>query len=655
MTDDNRERIDSLCVVMPVYNEQEAIGSVLEKWDTMLKNLGIKYQIRPYNDGSRDGSLEVMRRVAQRLGPQIDVRDKANGGHGHTVLTGYREAATDGFDWVFQVDSDDEMGPEKFCDFWAHRKNFDFLVGIRDGRKQALPRKIISFISRLCVRIFYGKSIWDVNVPYRLMRVSTFRDFYFHIPASTFAPNVILSGLAASHGLRCYEARVPQHDRSTGEVSIRKWRLLMAAVKSFWQTMMLSLDSHRGWCVFAFIAVVSTGLKFCSSLKCCNFDFESYEIVANIVKSGGNVYAETDRYNYGPVWFITLGWIQSLFGVDNFRAGIIFVLGLVDVGIGALLWRRKLFGPTFLFLLSNISIHISGCHNQFDNLAVFAALSACMLLDSCSGASRGGGWKYWCGVLSLGVSITIKHVFIFMPFWFLFRRMPWKRRIICCALPLFMFIGSFLPYSRVFDMDLNKRTINAVSDASREFIEQAKTTPRTKWLELGKTCYETRIRPVKHPAVGIVKNVFLYQSKPTGDFERCFVPEVIASILPPFLIFVFTMLGLGYIVRDENWFYGGLLYTLGLFTFTPSMAMQYYAIPCAAAAIFWRPFGLIFHLVGSVAFFHYGWLSMLPCFRVFSMMMTLGCLCTALRAKIRVAIRATFIFLARKLQPYFES
>ena len=162
---------NALCVVMPVYNEQDAIGGVLEKWDAMLRGLGCDYVIRPYNDGSKDSSLAVMHETAKRLGPQIDVRDKPNGGHGNTILTGYREAAADGFEWVFQVDSDDEMGPEKFADIWSKRDDCDFLVGTREGRNQSFPRRIISFVSRLCVRLFYGESIWDVNSPYRLMRV----------------------------------------------------------------------------------------------------------------------------------------------------------------------------------------------------------------------------------------------------------------------------------------------------------------------------------------------------------------------------------------------------------------------------------------------------------------------------------------------------
>ncbi len=230
---------DKLCVVMPVYNEEEAIGPVLKKWAMALDALGVDYTIRPYNDGSKDRSLQVMREVAKEL-PRVDVRDKKNGGHGNTILTGYHEAAADGYDWVFQIDSDDEMGPEKFGELWEKRNDYDFLVGYRDGRKQALPRKVVSFVSRLCVRLFYGKSIWDVNTPYRLMRVAKFASFYQAIPLTTFAPNVILSGLVARHKLRFFEMPVPQHDRTTGEVSIKKWKLFKAAARSFWQTIKFS-------------------------------------------------------------------------------------------------------------------------------------------------------------------------------------------------------------------------------------------------------------------------------------------------------------------------------------------------------------------------------------------------------------------------------
>ncbi len=233
---------EKLAIIMPVYNEEEAIGFVIDKWVKALDQLNIDYTINPYNDGSKDSSLEVIKKKAEEYPNKVIAHDKKNSGHGPTILLGYREASAAGYDWVFQIDSDDEMGPEKFSELWEKRNDYDFLVGIRDGRKQALPRKIISAVSRLCVRLFYGKSVWDVNTPYRLMRVSAFKDLYSKIPENTFAPNVIISGMAAKLKLSCYEIRVPQKDRETGEVTIKKWKLFKAAAKSLMQTVAFAFN-----------------------------------------------------------------------------------------------------------------------------------------------------------------------------------------------------------------------------------------------------------------------------------------------------------------------------------------------------------------------------------------------------------------------------
>ena len=591
--------------------------------------------------------MKVMRQTAQRLGPQINVRQKPNGGHGNTILTGYREATADGFDWIFQIDSDDEMGPEKFGELWAKRNDHDFLVGIREGRRQTLSRRIISFASRLCVKMFYGKSVWDVNVPYRLMRVSAFGGLYSRIPLTSFAPNVILSGLAAQSRMRCFETRVPQRDRTTGEVSIKNWRLFKAAAKSFWQTVSFSLDSSRGWCVFACVSAISMICKFCASMKGWNFDFESYMIVSDIVSSGKNVYAETYRYNYGPIWFLTLDFIRTLFG-SHFREGIILLLSLADIGIAAMLWRRKLFAPTLIFTMSNISIHISGFHNQFDNLAILAAFAALALLDGSSKTEHEKHAGYWCGVALLGISITIKHIFVFMPFWFLFRQMAWKRRILCCAIPLMIFLGSFAPYSGILDMDLHKKVVHAISRTNLTCSELVQLPFHRK---AAGQYYRENIEPLKHPLIGIAKNVFLYRSMPTDDFNRCFLPKMIVRVIPSTLLFAMLMVGLGFFSRKASCFTSGLIYTLGLFAFTPAMAMQYYAIPCAAAAVFWWPFGIAYHVVaGTLLFFQYGFTVLRPEVRIFAMLMMLGCLYKALRTEIIAICRTGIGYLTSRFR-----
>jgi glycosyltransferase involved in cell wall biosynthesis len=222
-----------LAMVMPVYNEEGAIRNVVRKWTDELQRFGIDFEIHAYNDGSKDQSLQILKDLAQ-TNQRLIVHDKPNSGHGPTILQGYRENSD--AQWIFQIDSDDEIACESFQELWEKRDSFDFLIGSRIRANQPLPRKIVSSLSRATVKIFYGTKVYDVNSPYRLMRCEGFRKYFWSLPEDLFAPNVIISGIASVDNLRVCEIPVQQRERSTGEVSIKKFRLLKAALKSYRQT-----------------------------------------------------------------------------------------------------------------------------------------------------------------------------------------------------------------------------------------------------------------------------------------------------------------------------------------------------------------------------------------------------------------------------------
>ena len=222
-----------LAVVMPVYNEEGAIRNVIKKWTDELETLGVEFEIHAYNDGSKDRSLDVLRELAAQ-NARLVVHNKKNSGHGPTILQGYRESSDS--QWIFQIDSDDEIGCESFQELWEKRNDFDFLIGSRIRPNQPLPRKIVSSFSRATVQMFYGKKVYDVNCPFRLMRCAVFKKYFRSLPENLFAPNVILSGIASMDNLRVCEIPVQQKERSTGEVSIKKFRLLRAALTSYRQT-----------------------------------------------------------------------------------------------------------------------------------------------------------------------------------------------------------------------------------------------------------------------------------------------------------------------------------------------------------------------------------------------------------------------------------
>ena len=233
-----------LSVVMPVYNEGAVIAEVVTAWIQELERLGIDYEFRAYDDGSADETGRILERLAAEQHGMVVTR-KANSGHGPTILRGYREAFGE---WIFQVDSDDEMGPEHFGQLWAQRDDYDLLVGRRQHRDSPLARRLITAGSRATVWALFGRAVTDVNAPYRLIHRSALARLLSRIPDDTFAPNVIISGLAAREGLRVREVWVPHRGRRTGTVSIVKWRLWRAAACAFAQTLGIAIRARsRQW------------------------------------------------------------------------------------------------------------------------------------------------------------------------------------------------------------------------------------------------------------------------------------------------------------------------------------------------------------------------------------------------------------------------
>jgi len=230
-----------LIVVMPVYNEEGIIRKVVQEWHDELCSLKIDFELHVYNDGSKDASLAILKELQKSL-PHLVVHDQLNRGHGPTILQGYKSASN--VHWLFQVDSDNEVRPESFHLLWEQRDKYDFLIGKRSNKQNPIARRLVSAVARGLVYFGFGGGVSDVNSPFRLMRLDAFRDIFHLIPDQTFAPNVIVTGIACSRKMRIFEIGIPYQYRQTGKVSIKRLKLLKEAWRSGIQTL-LFIWSYR--------------------------------------------------------------------------------------------------------------------------------------------------------------------------------------------------------------------------------------------------------------------------------------------------------------------------------------------------------------------------------------------------------------------------
>jgi len=108
--------MDKLYIVIPAYNEEENIEAVIKDWYPIVEKIGNGSRLVIIDDGSRDSTYSIIRKAAEKL-EALEALTKPNGGHGDTVLYGYKYAIENGADYIFQTDSDGQTLSEEFWPF----------------------------------------------------------------------------------------------------------------------------------------------------------------------------------------------------------------------------------------------------------------------------------------------------------------------------------------------------------------------------------------------------------------------------------------------------------------------------------------------------------------------------------------------------------
>lgn len=210
-----------LIVVMPIYNEEANIRSVLDEWHATFSALKISAQFYAINDGSRDGTLKALQAWEAEHPGHIQIFDKPNSGHGRSCRYGYDRACASGVPWVLQIDSDGQCDPGYFSEFWSARSEADCVFGVRRKRDDGRMRKAISTVCRWLTTFVAGVSVTDPNVPYRLMRTEVLAKALNGVPQDFDIHNIALTVvLRRTTGLRWRTVPIRFRDRQGGTNSI---------------------------------------------------------------------------------------------------------------------------------------------------------------------------------------------------------------------------------------------------------------------------------------------------------------------------------------------------------------------------------------------------------------------------------------------------
>lgn len=220
--------MDKLIIVMPLYNEALNIESTVAEWHPITE-YGKNSILLLVDDGSKDNSVDILKKLVIQY-PNLRYISKANEGHGPTIRYAYQEALNLGADYIFQTDSDGQTRASEFEGFWKQRTEFDVQIGRRYRREDGFSRKIVSFVLKIIVRIFFRVSTVDPNCPFRLFNRQTLEEFLPLIPNDFTLTNVLLSTYTSYTKKKHRYVNIQFSDRKAGTNSINLKRIVRIAI-----------------------------------------------------------------------------------------------------------------------------------------------------------------------------------------------------------------------------------------------------------------------------------------------------------------------------------------------------------------------------------------------------------------------------------------
>jgi len=227
--------LPQLLVVMPVFNEEASLEKVVAEWFLKLDQCVGEFTLLAIDDGSADGTLEILKTLQTKLGPRFEWLTRENRGHGQSCMQGYRIALDRKIPFVLQIDSDGQSSPEYFGEFWDMRHDFHVIYGKR-SRQDGARRVMASSVLRYLLRLLADADCTDANVPYRLMDTLACADGIRRIPADLFLANIGLAVvLRKSSSIRHSALPIGFPPRYGGEASVPFLKFASKAFELFRQ------------------------------------------------------------------------------------------------------------------------------------------------------------------------------------------------------------------------------------------------------------------------------------------------------------------------------------------------------------------------------------------------------------------------------------
>jgi glycosyltransferase involved in cell wall biosynthesis len=207
-------------VILPVLDEVESLGVLHRELTETLERLGRSYEILFIDDGSRDGSFQLIEKLTVEDPRVRGLQLRRNFGKAAALAVGFQEAQGD---IVVTLDADLQDDPAEIPKLLAHLEDgFDLVSGWKrdrqDPRSKTWPSRLFNWVTGWLT----GVRLHDFNSGFKIYRREVVQEIRLYGELHRFIPV-----LAAWRGFQVAEVPVHHRARRYGRSkfgSARLWR-----------------------------------------------------------------------------------------------------------------------------------------------------------------------------------------------------------------------------------------------------------------------------------------------------------------------------------------------------------------------------------------------------------------------------------------------
>lgn len=244
--------IREISVVVPLLNESRSLNELHDRLSAVLDRIATRHEIIFVDDGSDDGSLEVLRQISARDQASRYIRFRRNFGKSAALAAGFRATR---YDTIATMDADLQDIPEQMpAMFDRLDEGYDLVSGWRHRRRDKLTRKLGSRLYNRVTSLLTGVRLHDINCGFKIYRKEVLDEVLVYGERHRYIPV-----LASYRGFRLGEVKIEHSKRIYGSSRYGLGRVL-GGIFSLLTVILLTRYTNKPLHFFGFLGLGLAGI-----------------------------------------------------------------------------------------------------------------------------------------------------------------------------------------------------------------------------------------------------------------------------------------------------------------------------------------------------------------------------------------------------------